>query len=178
MNVVARNALPYRKWWPHDAFATQIFLHLQFEVYNICNCLLCIVHEYWTSFSLVISFHCSVCHYVVFILIPDHLVELIFYNVTNLFVPSFAFGIKIHMLMIRRIYAPYYQELRRGRIYQMKLFESEWKGIKDTTYRKWKIINKNSQGISEHKMSGFVLHFIKFCVQSEYWTSEYKFRIK
>lgn len=149
MSVVARNALPYLKWWPHDEVATQILLHcnlkLLFIVYTPMHCgsgkRKWILHKFFThNFSSLFAvatrslFRITLWSY--------------FYNVTNLFVLSFAFGIKIHMLTIRsRIRLIMHHIIKssavdRGCIYQMKLFESEWKRIKDTTNRNWKCKKK------------------------------------
>lgn len=79
-----------------------------------------ILHKF---FILVISFHCFVplCGLHSYSGSPY---GANFYNVTFFFVLSFAIGIKIYMLTIRRVLCTLYlyQELCRGRIYQNETF--------------------------------------------------------
>lgn len=181
MSVVARNALPYLKWWPHDAVATQILLHcnlkLLFIVYTPLHCgsgrRKWILHKFFThNFSSLFSvatwslFRITLCSY--------------FYNVTNLFVFPFAFGIKIQMLTIRSLIRLIMHHIIKSFVedafIKWNFLKANGKESKIQRTEIEKVQTKNPQGISEHKMSGFVLHIIKFCVYVE-WTLEIRVQI-
>lgn len=98
-----------------------------------------------------------------------------------LFVFSFAFSIKIHMLTIQ-LYSPYFmhhiiKSSAKDAFIKWNFFKANGKESKiTTTNQNWKSIKKNPQGISKHKMNGFVLHIIKFCVNRE-WTLNIRVQI-
>lgn len=81
----------------------------------------------------------------------------------------------------RLTYAPYYQELRRGCIYQMQTF---WKRMeKNQRYNEPKLKKylkkKKSAGNIRAQNEWLRIAYYKvLCVLSEHWISEYKFPIK